>query len=858
MTVSPGTSAPLDRMRARLDALRARMPHTLAAYRPAKIAQWGIARKIRAALVVSGIGLVVIGLAYWRASAGVEGAARIFDAHQSQAALTGHLSEQVAEARRLQTVYAARQGDADRKALQQAHAQLLATLSQLQKSSAGQAVAARVGEVAAKVKAFADGIASLHQRVDEMGSGDASLRAQLQAKAEAIDPALEAAARPALAASWQKMRRYESQFLLSGDASLTDKVSEQKMPFDLALEAAQLPPADTAALRDGMEVYQQALLAYTAARIGLDVEAQALEGTAAEITPALAALAQAQAASLEAASQRQQSQRRWMTGLFVVIWLMVAGVVVAVLLLILKAVRQPIEDTLRFADDIAEDRLQTELRIHNPHDEIGQLAHRLRDMQARLRDRFEAERAAARDNERARQALDSVQTGLLLLDAEGRIGYANRALVAALDLPAACVGTPASALHPAFGAMQRRLEAGQGDEQEIELAATRYVLAASPIVVEGQRLGAAVEWRSRALELVVEGEIAALVDGAARGELGGRIPLQDKQGFVRTLSSSINHLLATFQDKLDAIQALLAALAQGDLRVRMEGEFAGVFARMRDDANATVAQLSAIVRDIQQAATTLSEAAAGIAAGNGDVSAHTQAQAASLRDTAVAMDEITAIVRQNADAAQQADRLVADAVAVASSGGEVVEGVVGTMREIDAASRRIGEIVAVIDGIAFQTNLLALNAAVEAARAGEQGRGFAVVAGEVRNLAQRSADAARQIKTLVAASVERVAAGSAQAHKAGETMGRIMGRISGVADLMADISGGSRSQAGGIEEINAGIGRMEQTTQRNAALVEEATEAAHAMQAQATALTEAVAVFRLRAHKPAPERALPA
>lgn len=852
MTASQGTSAPMDRVRALLDTLRARMPHTLAAYHPAKIAQWGIARKIRASLVVCGIGLLVIGLAYWRASAGVERAARIFDAHQSQAALSGRLSEQVAEARRLQTVYAARQGEDDRKALQQAHEQLLATLAQLQQQAAGQSVAVQVADVATKVKAFAEGIASLNQRVDEMGSGDASLRAQLQARADSIDPAVDAAGRPALAASWQKMRRFESQFLLTGDASQTDKVSEQKMPFDLALEAARLPATDTAALRDGMEAYQQALLAYTAARIGLDVEAQALEGTAAEITPALGALSQAQAASLEAARERQQSQRRWMTGLFAVIWLIVAGVVVAVLLLVLKAVRQPIEDTLRFADDIADDRLQTELRIHNPHDEIGQLAHRLRDMQVRLRGRFEAERAAARDNERARQALDSVQTGLLLLDGEGRVGYANRALGQALALPDDLMGAPATRLHPAFGALQRQLEAGDAAHaQEIELGGTRYVLAASPIVVEGQRLGAAVEWRSRALELVVEGEIAALVDGAARGELDGRVPLQDKQGFVRTLSLSINHLLDTFQDKLDAIQHLLAALAQGDLRVRMEGEFAGVFARMRDDANAMVAQLSAIVLDIQSAAGTLNEAAMAIAAGNGDVSAHTQAQAASLRDTAGAMEEITAIVRQNADAAQQADRLVADAVSVAASGGEVVEGVVGTMREIDTASRRIGEIVAVIDGIAFQTNLLALNAAVEAARAGEQGRGFAVVAGEVRNLAQRSADAARQIKTLVGASVERVAEGSAQAHRAGETMGQIMGRIGGVARLMADISGGSRSQAGGIEEINAGIGRMEQTTQRNAALVEEATEAAHAMQAQATALTEAVAVFRVRAGTPA-------
>jgi len=234
-----------------------------------------------------------------------------------------------------------------------------------------------------------------------------------------------------------------------------------------------------------------------------------------------------------------------------------------------------------------------------------------------------------------------------------------------------------------------------------------------------------------------------------------------------------------------------------------------------------------------------------IAAGNQDLSSRTEQQAGSLEETASSMEELTSTVKQNADNARQANQLAASASQVAVKGGEVVAQVVGTMESINASSNKIVDIIAVIDGIAFQTNILALNAAVEAARAGEQGRGFAVVASEVRNLAQRSSQAAKEIKTLIGASVEQVNAGSMLVAQAGSTMNDIVSSVQRVGDIITEITAASSEQSVGIDEINRAIGQMDAVTQQNAALVEEAAAAAESMQDQAHKLAQIVSVFKL-------------
>ena len=345
----------------------------------------------------------------------------------------------------------------------------------------------------------------------------------------------------------------------------------------------------------------------------------------------------------------------------------------------------------------------------------------------------------------------------------------------------------------------------------------------------------------------INGEIKRLAMAASSGDFSQRGDVDKYQYDFRDMIDGLNQLMETTDGNLAEVSELLQAIARGDLTARMEGDFHGVFARMRDDANATVAQLTDIVGRIQDASTSINTAAGEIASGNSDLSRRTEQQAANLEETAASMEELTSTVRQNAESARQANQLAIGAASVASQGGEVVGKVVTTMTDIEQSSKKIAEIISVIDGIAFQTNILALNAAVEAARAGEQGRGFAVVASEVRTLAQRSANAAKEIKDLIENSVSKVADGSALVHQAGATMGEIVASVQRVTDIMAEISAASQEQSAGIEQVNQTIVQMDETTQQNAALVEEATAAARSMEEQAHALAESVAVFKLEA-----------
>jgi len=300
---------------------------------------------------------------------------------------------------------------------------------------------------------------------------------------------------------------------------------------------------------------------------------------------------------------------------------------------------------------------------------------------------------------------------------------------------------------------------------------------------------------------------------------------------------------------------LAQAIAQGDLTYALEATGSDEPGQLLQTLGAMQRQLAGIVGEVRRGAEGVATASAEIAHGNSDLSARTEQQASALEETSASMEELNSTVRQNADNARAANQLALKAQTVATQGGDVVAEVVRTMKGINDSSRKISDIIGVIDGIAFQTNILALNAAVEAARAGEQGRGFAVVASEVRSLAGRSADAAKEIKALIGASVERVEAGSALVDRAGNTMSEVVQAIGRVTEIVSEISAASQEQSQGVAQVGEAVTQMDQATQQNAALVEESAAAADGLKVQAAQLVHAVAVFRLSG---APQAAQPA
>jgi methyl-accepting chemotaxis protein len=472
----------------------------------------------------------------------------------------------------------------------------------------------------------------------------------------------------------------------------------------------------------------------------------------------------------------------------------------------------------------------------------------------------ERERVQAAENLRIKMALDNVSTNVMIADNDRNIVYMNAAVLemmakAESDIRKALPnfdvrrlqGTKIDAFHKNPEHQARLLGTFRETYRaQIAIGGRTFSLIAAPIIsAAGERAGSVVEWKDRTAEVAVEAEVGSIVQAAANGDFNKRVDVDNKEGFFRGLAENLNQLLETCAGGLTEVQRVLNSLSRGDLTQKIDKDFKGTFGQMKDDANLTVDQLTGIVSQIKGATDAIGTASKEIAQGNADLSSRTEQQAASLEETASSMEELTSTVKQNAENAKQANQLAIGAGDVAAKGGKVVQEVVLTMGAINESSKKIVDIISVIDGIAFQTNILALNAAVEAARAGEQGRGFAVVAAEVRSLAQRSAGAAKEIKTLISDSVEKVQNGSKLVEHAGKTMEEIVQSVKRVTDIMGEITAASQEQSSGIEQVNQTVTQMDQVTQQNAALVEEATAAAKSLEDQAEGLTQAVSVFRL-------------
>jgi len=469
-------------------------------------------------------------------------------------------------------------------------------------------------------------------------------------------------------------------------------------------------------------------------------------------------------------------------------------------------------------------------------------------------------RASDLEVTRLKSAIDGATTNIMLCDENLNITYVNPAVVQMLENrlpelrktwpqldPRNLVGQSIDQFHkhpehqrallsdPARMPYRAAIQVGDLD---FEVNATMITDA------DGNYMGNMVEWKDLTEQRQAEQAIERLINAAIEGRLDERLEADNYQGFMQELAQSVNRLMDAIVEPVKAGKETLKRLAEGDLTSVMTGDFQGEFAELKDAINSSIDNLKGMVEKIVTASTSITAGAGEISRGNQDLSQRTEEQASNLEETASSMEQMTSTVRQNADNARQANQLAAAASEQASKGGEVVNKAVEAMADINQSSRKIADIIGVIDEIAFQTNLLALNAAVEAARAGEQGRGFAVVAGEVRNLAQRSAGAAKEIKALISDSVDKVEEGSKLVDESGRTLNEIVEAVRKVSDIIAEIAAASQEQSSGIEEVNKAVAQMDEMTQQNAALVEEAASAAESMEEQARQLMELVRFFK--------------
>ncbi len=514
-------------------------------------------------------------------------------------------------------------------------------------------------------------------------------------------------------------------------------------------------------------------------------------------------------------------------------------------------------------DAIAAGNFEAPIVTREGGDEIDSLLRSVTVMRDTLHRQLETERTQGNENQRMRQALDSSSSAVMLADTRGDIVFVNRAAVSLFRglegelrgvLPRFAgadkiVGASFDIFHRNAGQQRGMLEGlKSGHTAVISLGSRKMRIAAYPVLgTAGERLGVAVEWQDRTAELAAEKEVEAVINAAADGDLSRRLKLEGKADFLLLLSRQVNSLLEINQKVFGEVQRVFNALANGRLTEKVAGDYKGDFALVKTDANATVDKLVEMVQSIQMTADLVNSGALQLSSGNENLSRRTTEQAASLEETAASMEELTSTVRHNADNAAEANQVSTATRALAEKGGQVVGRAVQAMSEINDSSKRIADIIGVIDEIAFQTNLLALNAAVEAARAGEQGRGFAVVASEVRNLARRSADSAKEIKTLIEDSVRKVEGGSQLVDESGQTLGEIVSSVKRVTDLIAEISAAGREQASGVEEVNKTVTQMDQVTTQNAALVDEANTATNALVGQARSLSELLSFFSIGA-----------
>ncbi len=460
---------------------------------------------------------------------------------------------------------------------------------------------------------------------------------------------------------------------------------------------------------------------------------------------------------------------------------------------------------------------------------------------------------------RLTSAVEGMTTNIMMADKEGNIVYANPAVTTMLKRREAqlrtvlssfsvdtMVGTNFDTFHKNLAHQKNLLANTDNMPYTTEISVVGLTFQITSIALfdeEGSHVGSAVQWLDMTEEKDAQSQIDDLINDAIAGKLDSRIETEEYEGFMKELGNNINNLMDSIVKPITDAINIAQSLADGDLTQSMRSDYTGEFLALANAINGSIENLSNMIEEIRDVSTNVFDYAREIASSNNELSHRTESQASSLEETASAMEELTSTVQQNAENTTEASKLSNSVMDKASNGGAVVRNAITAMSDINNSSKKIADIISVIDEIAFQTNLLALNAAVEAARAGEQGRGFAVVAAEVRNLAQRSAGAAKEIKGLINDSVEAVGQGIKFVDETGQTFSELVVAIEDVSKMISDIDSAGKEQSAGIGEVSAAVIQMDEMTQQNAALVEEAAASSKSMEEQSKSLLDQVSFF---------------
>lgn len=527
--------------------------------------------------------------------------------------------------------------------------------------------------------------------------------------------------------------------------------------------------------------------------------------------------------------------------------------------LLMRSIVHNLETSLKICYRMANDQFRNKIDLERGGI-VGDFNRALYGMQVKLNADLAYAKQVAAETTRIKQALDNVQSCVMVANNELNIIYLNKAVVEMFENAEADIRTqlPNFAANSLLGANidqfhrnpahQRSLLADLNStlKSELIIGGRHMNLVANPVRNDdGERIGVVVECLDRTNEVTVEQEIQEIVNSVKIGQLDKRLSLADKYGFFAKLSEGINELTDVIERVIKDIGSSMESISDGDLTNRITSDYQGVYLTCKQDVNASIDRLSEIFTQVNASARFINNSSQEIASGNNNLSQRAEQQAANLEQTAASMEQLTYTVKINSENAQKANLVASNARELAENGGDVVTAAVAAMQEINQSSNRIADIIGVIDEIAFQTNLLALNASVEAARAGEQGRGFSVVATEVRNLAQRSATAARESKELIQNSVQKVRAGSEFVNQTGTALHEIVTSVKKVGDIVAAIAGASIEQSAGIAQVNQAVGQMDEITQQNAALAEQASAASISMSELSTNMVELMSFFKL-------------